>query len=222
MLQHIEPCVRKRHRHRDGYAALVLSGKYEETGDTGRWEVAEGDVVYHRPFEAHANLIPTACTVINIPAPPFVRLPPVFRVACSDDLHRLAKAGSPEASDLLIPNEIRQPKIADWCDRLAMDLQNQPIRLRNWSSENGLRVETLSRRFKRIYGVSPARYRIEAQTRLALDLIINHVATLTEIAVTVGFADQAHMSRAVKTLTGRSPAAWRTVKSVQDSSPGVA
>lgn len=217
MMQQIEPSFHERHRHRSGYAALVLSGKYEEVGDTGRWSIEEGDVVYHRPFEAHANRILTSCKVVNILIPPFVRLPSVFRVVQSEDLIKFANLGWPELSELLIPHETKTSFIFDWCDRLAEDLQKQPIRLNHWAEDNGLRSETLSRQFKKVYGVSPARYRFSAQTRLALDLITHRVGTLAEIAFQSGFADQAHMSRAVKMLTGYSPAAWQKINSVQES-----
>ena len=222
MMQHLDPSVRHRHRHRGGYAALILSGNYREIGDTGHWKVEEGDIIYHRPFESHANEILTACTVVNIPVPPFIRLPSVFRIACSEDLLKAANQGWPGISELLVPHEVKQPRIEDWCDRLAVDLQEKPIRLRNWCAENGVRFETLSRRFKRIYGVLPSKYRIEAQTRHALDLIFGHSGCLTEIALMAGFSDHAHMSRAVKSLTGKSPAVWRNVKSIQEISSCVA
>ena len=220
MMQKIEPSVRERHRHRDGYAALVLSGEYEELGDTGRWRIEEGDIVYHRPFEAHANHILTSCRVINIPIPAFVRLPSVFRVVQIEDLIKFADLGWSELSELLVPHESRKSLILDWCDRLAQDLRNHPVRLNHWAEKNGVRSETLSRRFKQIYGVSPARYRGSAQTRLALDLITQRAGSLAEIALASGFCDQAHMSRAVKSLTGYSPAAWQKVNSIQDNDSG--
>lgn len=220
MLQNIEPSVHVRHRHRNGYAALVLSGKYEEVGDTGRWRIDEGDVVYHRPFEAHANRILTSCKVMNIPVPAFVRLPSVFRITQIEDLIKFANLGWPQVSELLIPDETKTSIIVDWCDRLAKDLQSNPVRLKHWAKKNGIRTETLSRRFKQRYGVSPAHYRIEAQTRLALDLISHDSGKLVEIALASGFSDQAHMSRAVKVLTGYTPVEWQRVNSIQDSDLG--
>ncbi len=40
---------------------------------------------------------------------------------------------------------------------------------------------------------------------------------LASIAQDLGFADQAHMTRAVKWLTGRTPAAWRREKALSTS-----
>ena len=48
-----------RHVHKRAYAALVLSGGYEEAGDSGRHRVQAGNVVLHEAFEAHLDRIPT-------------------------------------------------------------------------------------------------------------------------------------------------------------------
>ena len=45
--------VLSRHRHEASYAALVISGGYEEAGDRGRQRARAGDVVIHGAFEAH-------------------------------------------------------------------------------------------------------------------------------------------------------------------------
>ncbi|MEM1174448.1 MAG: AraC family transcriptional regulator [Pseudomonadota bacterium] len=217
MIQNLEPGARARHRHTDGYLALVLSGRYDEVGDTGRLSVEPGDVVYHRRCEAHANQIQASCTVLNIPAPGSVDLPPHFRIACPDDLIKVAKLAWSDVSEVLIPLETRPARIVDWCDHLALELQNRPIRLQQWARDNGIRSESVSRRFKQVYGVSPARYRLEAQTRLALDMLVKQTGSLADIALKARFSDQAHMSRAVKTLTGKPPAVWRRVNSVQDA-----
>lgn len=49
-----------RHVHVGAYATPVLAGAYEEAGDTGRFKVAEGDVLIHAPFFAHRDIIARA------------------------------------------------------------------------------------------------------------------------------------------------------------------
>ena len=44
-----------RHVHKRAYAALVLSGYYEEAGGSGRHRVQAGDVVLDEAFEAHLD-----------------------------------------------------------------------------------------------------------------------------------------------------------------------
>jgi hypothetical protein len=53
-----------RHRHASAYAALVLSGGYEECGSRGRFRVGPGDVLLHGAFDAHLDRFENRETVI--------------------------------------------------------------------------------------------------------------------------------------------------------------
>jgi AraC-like DNA-binding protein len=67
----------------------------------------------------------------------------------------------------------------------------------------------LSRGFKKLFGVTPASFRMEARAGQAFALIADGDAPLAAIAAAAGFADQAHMSRVLLALTGSPPRAWR-------------
>src|SRR5689334_25076675 len=68
--QQIQTSTLRRHVHRRGYAALVLSGGYEEAGDFGRFRVEPGQVVLHDAFEGHLDRFPASGAVIlNLPLP---------------------------------------------------------------------------------------------------------------------------------------------------------
>jgi hypothetical protein len=70
MLQTIRTSALARHVHKHAYAALVLSGCYEEAGDLGRLRVHAGDVVLHEAFEAHLDRFPASgAIVLNISLP---------------------------------------------------------------------------------------------------------------------------------------------------------
>ncbi len=70
MWQTIRSSVFNRHSHEHAYAAIVLSGGYEEAGDHGRFKVQAGDVVLHERFEAHINRFSASgATVLNLPSP---------------------------------------------------------------------------------------------------------------------------------------------------------
>jgi AraC-like DNA-binding protein len=89
-----------------------------------------------------------------------------------------------------------------------------------WAQRHGLRREALSRGFVAAFGVTPARYRLEARTRHAVAALRATGSSIAAIALDHGFADQAHFSRAVRALTGCTPRALRDVchrKSVQDT-----
>ncbi len=215
-IQRLQPGVRPRHQHRRGYAALVLSGSYEEAGDTGRWKAQAGDIVYHRAFEAHRNIVEMPSAVVNFALPDFLQLPPVFTVERPDALFSAISTNDEGFLSHLAPVKVEQALISDWPDLLANDLRKNRVHLGAWAAAKGLRPETITRGFRRIYGTSPARYRKRVQTLAAIDLIVNGADGLANIASTAGFSDQAHMSRAVAALTGHPPAKLRKVNSVQD------
>jgi len=203
-----------RHLHTEAYAALVLDGAYEEAGDLGHYEVRAGDVVFHDEFEGHLNRFPRrGATVLNLRIPAGeVCYSGLARVANPDDVARLAEKGHREAVQLLLSSAISLPrKQGDWPDQLADSLREDPcLRLSNWAETMGLPAWTVSRRFHRVFGLSPEAFRACARARLALKAIRGTQQPLAAIAVDLGFADQPHMTRSVKQLTSLPPRAWRS------------
>jgi len=105
----------------------------------------------------------------------------------------------------------------DWPDLLAAALRRDTtLAIGDWSAAYGLRPETVSRGFLQAYGVSPARYRLGLRIKGAVNSLANGTGPLADIAFEHGFADQAHMTRAVRAGTGRTPGQLRAVKSVQE------
>jgi AraC-like DNA-binding protein len=202
-----------RHRHDQAYAAIVLSGGYEESGSRGRFRVGPGDVLLHRAFDAHLNRFPGKGTqILNIvlrnPTPPPFAL---GRLDDSDAIARTAERDPAQAS-LQLGLQLREALSAaeDWPDVLASDLMACPnTRLDVWAQKHGLSPETVSRGFRKIFGQTPAAFRAEVRAQRAFALIVGSAMTMVCIAAKAGFADQAHMSRATKALTGASPRSWR-------------
>jgi hypothetical protein len=89
------------HSHQKSYAALVLSGAYEEAGDQGRFYVEAGDVILHDCFEAHLNRFsPSGARVLNLPLPPaYTFKPSVGRVEDMDLLVRTDPAPFPVSGE---------------------------------------------------------------------------------------------------------------------------
>lgn len=204
-----------RHRHDGAYVALVLAGGYAEAGETGRRRLRPGDVVVHPVFDAHLNSVASSgATVLNLRVD---GLPAGFgRVPDPDAVARLAER-DPLAARTLLRTVLSPvpPDVADWPDLLAAALVGDPrTGLRDWAAGHGLAPETVSRGFRRAFGVTPKRFRYEAQTRRALEGLTRGAAPLAEVALAAGFADQAHMGRAVASLTGAAPGHWR--RSSQD------
>lgn len=195
------------------YATVVLSGRYEEAGDAGRFTVEPGDVLLHRPFSAHLDRISSqATTVLDLPLPlETAAWPAKGRIADPDELVRLSQCDGPAAAEHVL-REFRPVHDAegDLPDLLAEALRGaEPPAIGEWSEAAGRTREHVSRAFCKVYGVSPARYRSEARGRSAWRMIVAGDASLAAIAADAGFADQAHMARAIRSLTGSTPTAWR-------------
>lgn len=214
--QWLERGVWDRHCHPQAYGALILQGGYIEAGDNGRWLAEAGDLVVHRAYDAHANSVEQPGTVVcNFALPANHNLPTMCQLRDPDGLVVALRKGQECLTDLLEPSSIRSPSMFDWQDMLARDLRCQPVAIGDWAEAQGLSAETVSRGFRRAYGISPSRYRLKQQCLYALDLLRDNTESLSTIAVVCGFSDQAHMSRTVFRLTGLSPKRLR-VKFVQD------
>ena len=212
-----------RHRHAQPYAALVLSGGYEECGSLGRFRVGPGDVLLHGAFDGHLDRFGCRGTeILNLalPATPAITFG-LAHAGDADEIARIARKDVHEASVRLCGcMTMRAAAPSDWPDRLAMDLIEDPnCRLDSWSAAHGLAAETISRGFGRVFGLSPAAFRAEARARQAFTQILDGCLPLAAIAAGTGFADQAHMSRAIKRLTGSSPNAWRGSNRFKTASP---
>jgi AraC-like DNA-binding protein len=212
-----------RHQHRYSYATLVLSGGYEEAGDRGRFRVRAGDVLFHEAFESHLDRYgPVDSEVLNLGPACFVApRSVVMQVPDPDRIVRLAERSPREASDLLFglmgPSNCAE---SSWPDQLAEALQRDPhLALHEWALTHNLSNATVSRGFEKVYGISPSGYRAQSKARLAWRGSVTGSETFSALALGAGFSDQAHMTRGVRALTGKTPGAWRRigqVDSIQD------
>ncbi|CAN7368095.1 helix-turn-helix domain-containing protein [Brevundimonas sp. LjRoot202] len=204
-----------RHRHDTPYAAIVLSGGYEEAGDGGRYRAGPGDVLIHAAFSAHLDRAPLRrTTVLNLPLPTlWARTSSRMRIDDADRLARLAERDLRDGQALLLEALTPGPGgLQDDVDVLAKALSEATAPAASaWSRQWDVVRQTAWRRFTAAYGVGPARYRVEARTRRAWSRLIVGREELSDIAAAEGFADQAHMTRDVRALTGRTPGQWRAL-----------
>ena len=200
-----------RHRHREAYAAVVLAGGYVEAGDQGRMRVAAGHVLLHRAYEAHKNEFARAGAVVLNLQLPAADLPTLACCRDVDLLARLAARDPREASaaltDTLTP---ATAQLSDWPDLLARQLRSDPhLEIGRWAAQHRLAPQSVSRGFRAAYGISPQRFRLEARARRALLRLATWSGTLAGLAAEYGFADHAHLSRTLVSMTGIPPAAMR-------------
>jgi len=202
-----------RHVHRSGYVAIVLSGGYEEAGDVGLVMTAPGNAVFHAAFDAHLDRVGSkGADILNL------ELPAGFSRSCvrtglddPDLVMRTAECDAREALAMVLQGAFRECTAGEnWPDRLAQELRdNLHLEIGAWCSRNGLRPETVSRRFRTIFGVSPRTFRAHTRVRAARSMLVNDSLPLAGIASRCGFSDQAHMTRHMKCVTGATPKALR-------------
>jgi AraC-like DNA-binding protein len=202
-----------RHRHRDAYLSLVLAGSYEETGDRGRIRVRPGDMLIHGAFDSHLNRFPAAgARILNLTLPDGIEPETGFaRPRDADEAIKLAERDPRAAAELLVATAMpARAHALDWPDMLADALTADPsLPIGDWARGCGLADATVSRGFLQVYGVSPSTFRAQVRGRLAWRRIVEANRALADLAYELGFADQAHMTRTVRAITGQPPRAWR-------------
>lgn len=202
-----------RHPHDHGFAALVLSGGYVEAGDTGRHRMEAGDVLLHQAWESHLDRFDArGAEVLVLAIEDADAADLVGRVADPDAIVRLAERDRGEAARQLLAalTPRAASDAADWPDLLAQALRADPaLPLTPWARERGLHLGSLSRGFRQVFGVTPVAYRLIQRTRRAMQRVRASREPLSLVAQDCGFADQAHMSRAIRSLANTTPGALR-------------
>ncbi|WP_447728188.1 helix-turn-helix domain-containing protein [Sphingomonas koreensis] len=201
-----------RHRHAQGYVAVVLAGGYLEAGEGGRIRAEAGMAVVHHDWSAHQDGFGAAgAQVLNLPLPAANLAEGPVRLADPDAVARLAQRDPLAAAELVRATAVATAAgPGDWPDLLAAALAVDPaLPIGDWARTTGLDPASVSRGFARAYGVSPKRFRLELRTRRAVRALAGWRGTLAALAAEHGFADQAHFTRAAVVLTGLAPSRFR-------------
>ncbi|MBR0700201.1 helix-turn-helix transcriptional regulator [Bradyrhizobium diazoefficiens] len=94
------------------------------------------------------------------------------------------------------------------CERLDSDLGGT-LSLPQIAAEFGLSVSHFSRAFRISTGVPPHQWLLRQRVNAAKQLMTARDLSLSEIAISAGFANQSHFTRVFSAQVGTSPAAWR-------------
>jgi AraC family transcriptional regulator len=95
---------------------------------------------------------------------------------------------------------------------------HRTIHIRDLSAVARRSKAHFSRKFKLAVGESPHAYVVRRRLERACHLMMTSAEPLSEIALSVGFSDQAHLCRLFRQAFGQSPANWRRER----GSPGEA
>lgn len=100
----------------------------------------------------------------------------------------------------------------EWCNfarsRLAADPRRQ-AGLARIAAELGMSYDGFRKRFQRLTGQTPARYRSEVSIDQACRLILDGRLSLAQIAGELGYWDESHLSRRFSQIMGMSPRQFR-------------
>jgi AraC family transcriptional regulator len=86
---------------------------------------------------------------------------------------------------------------------------NDRVRIAELAAMARLGPSQFRRAFKKCFGVSPHTYLTQRRIRRAQDLMMTTDASISEIALAVGFSDQAHLTTRFHRSVGTTPHAWR-------------
>ncbi|GGP21174.1 AraC family transcriptional regulator [Silvimonas iriomotensis] len=109
-------------------------------------------------------------------------------------------------------DKMSRDTVAPWLKRAmeAMAAQlDTDVSLKMLAEANGVSLRYFVRAFKASTGEAPHRWMLRHRVERAKDLLIGTQATLAEVAISCGFADQSHFTRVFRTFVGVSPAVWR-------------
>ena len=82
----------------------------------------------------------------------------------------------------------------------------------NLSAVVNLSEAHFSRMFKRTFGLTPHAFVLRRRLELAARLMLEGTESQTDIVLSCGFTDQAHLCNHFRRLMGETPAAWRRAR----------
>jgi AraC-like DNA-binding protein len=91
---------------------------------------------------------------------------------------------------------------------------HRTIHIRDLSAVARRSPAHFSRKFKLAVGESPHAYVVRRRLESACHLMMSSAEPLSEIALNVGFSDQAHLCRLFRQAFGQSPASWRRERGI--------
>lgn len=202
-----------RHRHLHAYAILLVDGEFDQVSYAGRIRVRPGELIVQPTLDAHANRMPggKGARIVRLPWHDVDDLGGVYPVRDVDAIVRAAERDAHAAWQLARGSRGAPRRPAnDLPDALAAALAGGAVpQLAAWAAGRARARETVAREFTQAFGIPARQFRAELRTRAAWLQVVRTSDSLAAIAAATGFADQAHMTRAIRALTGQPPAAWR-------------
>lgn len=200
------------HRHGTAYAALVVEGSHIEASADGPVEGTPGTLILHPRYHAHGNRFGRqGARVLNLPLqaalePLALRTLHVVNVEHALEVFRRAPHELPGL--IAAGREADPAALLDWQPEFLAALMRSELPIERIACHANVSIEHASRSFQKTHGMSPQSLRRELRCRHALTLLAGDAA-LADVAADSGFADQSHLTRTVRAVTGLPPARLR-------------
>jgi AraC family transcriptional regulator len=226
-----------RHSHELAFFCLLLDGGYREDYGSRTVVYRPFTVAYHPPGEPHrGEMSPSGARVLNVELssdwfPESRTEPPSVADVGGGELTWLAArlfreyrdglAGPPVAAESLVLEMLAlaggcaarpfsgRPR---WLSRAVDYVESEfrrSLRISEVAREVGAHPTHLSRVFRRRMRVPIGEYVHRLRVRYASEELCRPGARLADVATAAGFADQSHMTRVFKRLTGVTPGDFR-------------
>ncbi len=236
-LTHYPPHHRhSQHSHRYAQISFLLSGCFQETGDSRKIDIVGNAVGFKPANYEHADVFgPDGCLILSIniqpdamnslginTAPQHWRCNQAWNPAilinllsCGNLLKRFAHlfAGNQKNAYGFDRHSSPPPDWLKHC-RQVMDQHQKPVEVSQLAELTGIHRVVISRMFRRYYGISPTEYRQRRRVAHAVNDCINSNTSFVQIAANSGFSDQAHFCREIRRFVGMTPASMRKLMAV--------
>jgi AraC family transcriptional regulator len=118
-----------------------------------------------------------------------------------------------DRSDQQIPPRGALPK---WRTRIVLafidDNLSRRIPVKELAAVARCSASHFSRAFAKRFRITPHAYIASRRMEMAKELMLTSAASLTDIALQCGMADQSHFTRVFRRSVGQSPLKWRTAR----------
>lgn len=124
-------------------------------------------------------------------------------------LHEIGDTAAPHKEPVrggLAPWQVR--KVTHYVDAHL----DRPIRNEDLAALARLNASHFGRAFRNSIGEPPHEYVIRRRVERAQGLMLSTDASLSDIALDCGLADQSHLTRLFRRIVGESPSAWRRAR----------
>jgi len=227
------------HRHPSAQLHLVLEGRYVETARGQHFDLGPGSALFRPAGETHGNSfcgVPVRGLLVDIEPALAARMLPgldvstpcYFPARTFDDLcsafacekrqdaserhtvlHALALTLAARMSRQGRSLATAAPAWVQEATTVIRSRYSEDLRLAALSDEIGIAPSTLAAGFRRHLGQSVGAFLNDFRLQRARTAILETAAPLSEIAVTCGFYDQAHLTRAFRRRFGTTPGRLR-------------